>query len=146
MKLNTGLTAFTLISSFYFSAADSSASQKDKKKVHLRERVTSSSMSDPVPVQTNTDIGHYPGKRNLQIVGWGDDGWFDEVGDEPLLTNSMFDTVPVPVQPNSAAAADINTDIGHYPWGLEQLDGIWTHNGGGSHDEVVEDEPIGQLI
>ena len=42
----------------------------------------------------------------------------------------MSDTVPV--QPNSAAAADINTDIGHYPWGLEQEDWISTHVGGGS--------------
>ena len=96
MKLNTGLTAFTLISSFCFSAADSSASQKHKKRVHLRGRVS----------------------------------------------NSVSNTVPV--QPNSATDADINTDIGHYPWGLEQLDGIWTHNGGGSDDVVVvEDEPLG---
>ncbi|KAL7451359.1 hypothetical protein ACHAWC_003196 [Mediolabrus comicus] len=74
MKLNTGLAAFTFISSFCFSTADSSASQKHKKRVHLRGRVA----------------------------------------------NSMSDTVPV--QPNSAAAADTNTDIGHYPWGLEQED------------------------
>ena len=95
MKLNTGLMAFTFISSFCFSAADSSASQRHKKRVHLRGRVTS----------------------------------------------SMSDTVPV--QPNSAAAADINTDIGHYPWGLEQVDGIWTHVGGGSDYVVVEeDEPL----
>ena len=99
MKLNTGLMAFTFISSsFWFSAADSSASQKHKKRVHLRGRVA----------------------------------------------NSMSDTVPV--QPNSAAAADINTDIGRYPLGLAQVDGIWTHNGGGSGGVVVvedkdEDEP-----
>ncbi len=98
MKLNTGSTAFTLISGFCLSAADSSASQKHKKRVHLRGRVA----------------------------------------------NSMSDTVPVPIQPNSAAAADINTDIGHYPWGLEQIDGISVHVGGGSDDEVVvvEDEPL----
>lgn len=96
MKLNTGLAAFTFISSFCFSTADSSASQKHKKRVHLRGRVA----------------------------------------------NLMSDTVPV--QPNSAAAADINTDIGHYPWGLEQEDWISTHNGGGSDDvPVVEDEPLG---
>jgi hypothetical protein len=86
MKLNTGLAAFTFISSFCFSTADSSASQKHKKRVHLRGRVAS----------------------------------------------SMSDTVPV--QPNSAAAADINTDIGHYPWGLEQEDWIWTHVGGDSDE------------
>ena len=83
MKLNTGLMAFTFISSFCFSAADSSASQKHKKRVHLRGRVA----------------------------------------------NSMSDTVPV--QPNSAAAADINTDIGRY---------YWTHVGGGSGGVVVEDK------
>ena len=98
MKLNTGLMAFTFISSsFWFSAADSSASQKHKKRVHLRGRVA----------------------------------------------NSMSDNT-VPVQPHSAAAADANTDIGRYPWGLAQVDGISTHNGGGSGGVVVvEDEPLG---
>ena len=52
----------------------------------------------------------------------------------------------VPVQPHSAAAADVNTDIGRYPWGLAQVDWISTHNGGGSGGVVVvedkdEDEP-----
>ena len=97
MKLNTGLMAFTFISSFCFSAADSPAPQQHKKRVHLRGRVA----------------------------------------------NSMSDNT-VPVQPHSAAAADVNTDIGRYPWGLAQVDGIWTHNGGGSGGVVVvEDEPLG---
>lgn len=67
----------------------------------------------------------------------------------------MSDTVPV--QPNSAAAADINTDIGHHPWGepspsdasgskdLFRSAYYWisTHVGGGSNDVVVEeDEPL----